>query len=127
MYMCPDLLRLFRVLSQLLIENSTIMGGYASRLGGAVSFGSSGTLDIRSCNITKNSAPAGGGLFVQENATVSITNSRIEGNRATADDENSEAGNGGGLYVIHKANVSRCKLGRHSMCSLFGELQIQFS
>lgn len=92
----------------MLIEDSTIQGGYASRLGGAVSFFSNGALTISSSNITNNSAPSGGGLFVQEGATVSIANSRIEGNRAVADSDNSAAGDGGGLNVIHKANVRLC-------------------
>lgn len=93
----------------MLIDNSTIQGGYAGRLGGAVSFFSSGTLTISSSNITNNSAPSGGGLFVQEGAIVSIVNSRIEGNRAVADSDNSAAGDGGALNVIHAANVRRCE------------------
>jgi hypothetical protein len=79
------------------IENSTFFGNSATTIwGGAIEnwrpAGFEGILTMVNVTLTNNSAPSGGGLYNDDNATTTIINSTIARNTATNN------GGGGGVY-----------------------------
>ena len=78
--------------SQTVLDGVTVTGGRGGGAGGGVYIDNNGSLTIANCRIADNSANYGGGLFQgSDNGRVVVINSRFE--------LNTSGNHGGGLYV----------------------------
>lgn len=71
------------------ISGVTVSGAVGGILGGGIH--NEGTLALRSCTVSGNSASTGGGIYNATGASVTLTDCTVSGN---------SAGNGGGIYSI---------------------------
>lgn len=76
-------------LSALKMRTSKILGNSASNLGGGIVTESD--LTLKSCGISKNTAPGGSGIFLFQNAVLTLKASKVAANVGSSGEQIEEA------------------------------------
>ncbi|SFJ71113.1 beta strand repeat-containing protein [Planctomicrobium piriforme] len=89
--------------NELILQDSTLSGNFASSLGGAMILDNS-SAKISNSTLVLNSAGGNGGAIYNERGELVLRNTTVVGNRANAD--NIPGGNGGGVWTFNATDTS---------------------